>query len=224
MKKLNTIILSLILAMGLNTTSQSFEGLSVGAIYSSVDFSTKGSETMAGAIGSNTTNTTTKTGSDDIGAIFAEYTFAQGSTIGIEYIDGSAEIGKASRTETGTTSGTVTVKAEAADPITFYVEPTFMLSDTFGIYLKGGATRVSIEPKEVADSGNVVTSTYKAKDVWGVNQGFGAKYYMGQFFAKAEYTETEFGTYSHQSTTGNLGSISADIDTEETRFALGYNF
>jgi hypothetical protein len=214
------------LMVSLSTSVYSFEGFSVGASYSSMDFNTTGSEVTHGAVGNGALvkNSTTKTGSGDLGSFFAEYTFAQGTTLGVSFIDGSAELGTGSRVETGQTSGTVTQKAEVSDPMTFYVEPTFMMTDTFGVYVKGGATTVSVEPKETADAGNVVTSTYKSQDVWGITTGVGAKFYMGNFFAKAEYMETDYETYHHQSTTGNLNSVSADIDTEETIFAIGYNF
>jgi len=225
MNKIKKAIISMIAIVGLTSSAFSFEGLSIGASYSSIDFSTTGTETTVGAGADPTSNTSTaitKTGSDDIGAIFAEYTFAQGSTFGLEYIDGSAEIGKASRTSS-TPSGTVTASASISDPLTLYVEPTFMLNDTFGVYLKGGVTELTVTPKEV-DSASVTTSTYKAKDLYGMMTGVGAKFYMGNFFVKAEYTETDFNRYSHVSTTGEGNVIVADIDTEETKLALGYNF
>ena len=226
MKNIKKALISMIAIVGLSTNVSAFEGFSVGAVYSSLDFSTAGEEVARGSEGGGamTVNKTTKTGSGDIGSIFGEYTFSQGSTIGVEHISGSTEIGTAQRVETGTTSGTVKASASISDPTTYYVEPTFMMNDTFGVYLKGGATHVSVEPKEAADAGNVVTSTYTSEDVWGIVTGVGAKYYYGNFFVKAEYLETEFETYKHTSTTGDKNTISADIDTEETRFAIGYNF
>ena len=216
-----------------STSAFSFEGFSIGATYSSLDFSTSGKEISTGDVGSDNTLTsasTTKTGSGDLGLVFAEYTFSQGTTIGIEHISGTAELGKGSRTEdsvssdSGSKNGTVNVKADISDPTTFYVEPTWMANDRFGIYLKGGATRVTIQPKETSDAGNVVTSTYGNKDVWGIMTGFGAKAYYNNFFVKAEYVETEFETYSFTSTTGDKNTINADVDTEETRISIGYNF
>ena len=218
--------------MSFSTHALAFEGFSIGATYSSLDYSTSGYETAAGDVAGTTNalekNSTTKSGSGDLGSIFAEYTFAQGSTIGIEHISGSATLGSGTRTQTsaggGGATGTVTVKAEISDPTTFYVEPTYMFNDSFGLYLKGGATRVTIEPKEVTDTGSLVASTYKNQDVWGIMTGIGAKAYYNNFFIKAEYVETEFESYSYQSTTGNKNSITADVDTEETRFSIGYNF
>jgi hypothetical protein len=222
----NTLVGVIAITMASFSSAFSFEGFSLGATYSSLDFNTSGNEVSEGTLGSGPTkNATSKSGSGDIGSLFAEYTFAQGSTIGIEMISGSTEIGAGSRVEpASTTSGTVKVSAAISDPITFYVEPTYMMSDTFGVYLKGGATSVSVEPKEVSDTGGVVTSTYKAEDVYGIMTGFGAKFYMGNLFVKGEYVETDFETYHHTSTTGDKNSIDADISTEEYKLSVGYNF
>ena len=211
------------LLVSFSSSAIAFEGFSIGATYSSLDFSTSGYETRVGNAVTNVAekNSTSKTGSGDVGSIFAEYTFSQGSTIGIESISGSTEIGKASRTEG---AATITASASVNDPLTLYVEPTWMANDSFGIYLKGGATRVSLTPKEVSDSGNHVTSTYGSQDVWGIMTGIGAKAYYNNFFVKAEYVETEYETYSFTSTTGNKNTVTANVDTEEARVSIGYNF
>ena len=217
------------LLVSFSSSAMAFEGFSIGATYSSADFSTSGKEISRDTTLAMKETTTSKSGSGDIGSVFLEYTFSQGSTIGIEHTSGSAEIGKASRTQTRDTvtassAGTLTASASIADPTTFYVEPTWMVNDKFGLYVKGGATRVTIEPKEVTDSGSLVTSTYKNQDVWGIMTGIGAKAYYNNFFVKAEYVETAFESYSYQSTTGDKNSITADVDTEETRISIGYNF
>ena len=215
-----------------STSAFSFEGFSIGATYSSLDFSTSGKEISTGDVGSDNTLTsasTTKTGSGDLGLVFAEYTFAQGTTIGVEHISGTAELGKGSRTnssvatDAGSVNGTVNVKADISDPTTFYVEPTWMANDRFGVFVKGGAAHLSVQPS-YTETAEVIQSTYKSEDVWGVMYGVGAKAYFGNVFVKAEYLETEFGTYSHQSTTGDKNKITADIDMEETRISIGYNF
>ena len=211
------------LLVSFSSSAFAFEGFSIGATYSNIDYSTTGSESTATAAHTgHTIATTTKTGSADIGSIFAEYTFSQGSTIGIESISGEAEIGKASRTSLSP-SGTVTVKAVASDPITLYVEPTWMMNDKFGVYLKGGVTEVTVTPT-ITDAADVTDSTYTSKDLYGFMTGVGAKYYVGNFFVKAEYVETDFSKYAHTSTTGEGNTVTADIDTEETRFSIGYNF
>ena len=229
-KKLSVLLTALMVSF--STSVYSFEGFSVGAIFSSMDFSTAGQETTDGPVGNgvNEVTKTTKTGSADKYAYFGEYTFAQGTSIGVEMIDGTATLGSGvSNTNTTTvanagTTGTVSAEAKISDPITFYVEPTFMINDVFGVYLKGGATSVSVEPKEKTDTASATASTYKSQDVVGLMTGYGAKYYYGNFFAKLEYVETDFETYSHTSTTGNKNTITADVDKEETRIGIGYNF
>ena len=226
MKNIKKAFISMIAIVGLSTSAFAFEGFSIGTTYSDIDFSTNGTERTNGIDGSGTAGVVstplTKTGSSDMGSIFAEYTFSQGSTIGVDYIEGTAEMGKATRTSL-TPAGDVTASAEISDPLTFYVEPTYMFNEKFGIYFKGGMTELTVTPKEV-DAGGVTTSTYTAKDLYGKMTGYGAKYYLGNFFVKAEYTETDFANYSHTSTTGEGNTISADLDTEETKFSLGYNF
>ena len=229
MKNKLTVFLTALL-MSFSTSAFSFEGFSIGATYSSLDFSTSGKEISRSTTAVMKETSTSKSGSGDLGLVFAEYTFSQGTTIGVEHISGTAELGKGSRTnssvstDAGSVNGTVNVKADISDPTTFYVEPTWMANDRFGIYLKSGATRVTIQPKETSDAGNVVTSTYGNKDVWGIMTGFGAKAYYNNFFVKAEYVETEFETYSFTSTAGDKNTINADVDTEETRISIGYNF
>ena len=228
MKNKLAVFLAAVL-MSFSTSAFAFEGFSIGATYSSIDYSTTGSESVANAASTNhDVTTTTKTGSADIGSIFAEYTFSPGSTIGIESISGDAEIGKATssaRTSvvSSHTAATTTVKAVASDPITLYVEPTWMMNDKFGVYLKGGITEVTITPT-ITDASNVTDSTYSSKDLYGKMTGFGAKGYLGKFFVKAEYVETDFARYAHTSTTGEKNTVTADIDTEETRISIGYNF
>ena len=120
-------------------------------------------------------------------------------------------------------SGTITAKATISEYTRIYVEPTWMANDRFGVFVKGGAAHLSVQPS-YTETADVIQSTYKSEDVWGVMYGVGAKAYFGNVFVKAEYLETEFGTYSHQSTTGDLNKITADIDMEETRISIGYNF
>ena len=228
MKNNLAVFLTAIL-LSFSTSAFSFEGFSIGATYSNTDFSTAGKETRTATPGTLEVNSITKNGSEDVGAVFLEYTFAQGTTLGIEYIPGDAEIGKASRTQSNSSdsdndaSGTITAKASISDYTRIYVEPTWMANDRFGVFVKGGAAHLSVQPS-YTETADVIQGTYKSEDVWGVMYGVGAKAYFGNVFVKAEYLETEFGTYSHQSTTGDKNKITADIDMEETRISIGYNF
>lgn len=227
MKKITKILLSVITAVGISTSSYAFEGFSLGAVYSSGDFDTAGKELKGIAGGTSETVKGNVSEDVDFGSVFAEYTFAQGSTIGIEYIPGAADVGAKSRTQTQTNSqnasGTVTAKGEVSDHFTLYVEPTMMMTDTFGFYVKGGASRVTVNSLE-SQTSTTISSVYGNQDVWGVTYGAGVKAYMGNFFAKVEHMETEYGTVSLTSTAGNLNTVTADIEQTATRLAIGYNF
>lgn len=227
------IILSLLGATGilLSTVvaSQSFEGFSVGVNFQTSDFDIKGREheqkdsSVAG--GAQETSAFVKRSiSTDIVEGFIEYTFAQGSTVGIAVIPDDAQFKAESRTVGATAqeddTGTNTAKAKVSDHTLYYVEPTWMIGERFGVFLKGGAAEVTVSSQETM----ATNSTYGDQDVWGVLTGYGAKFYMGNFFVKAEYTETEYGKIMLKSTTGNKNIIEANIDSEKTGIAIGYNF
>ena len=157
--------------------------------------------------------------------ILVEYTFAQGSTIGLEVIPGESSLGAKSRTQTqtnsGNVSGTVTAKAEVSDHVTVYVEPTWMMNDRFGVYVKGGAAKVTVKTKE-SQTAAVTAGTYGDQEVYGVMMGIGAKAYYGNFFAKLESTTTDYGEISLTSSTGKV--INAEIEADATVMSIGYNF
>ena len=232
MKNITKLMLSALLALGLSTSAYSFEGFSIGAIYSQSDFDATGQEHKVNDSSTTTTSKGNDTESVDVPSLFAEYTFAQGSTIGVEYIPGDAVIGNKTRVHTANTgtpntghrsAGTIRAKAEVSDHITFYVEPTYMMSDNFGVYVKGGASNVTVESLEnMGTTGNL--STYGNQDVWGVSYGAGFKYSSGNYFAKLEHLETEYGTVTLTSTTGNKNVVEADFESTATRVAVGYNF
>lgn len=217
-----SILLSTIVA------SHSFEGFSVGVNISTADFDIKGREFDEKSITGEERETSAfvkRSISEDIVEGFIEYTFAQGSTIGIAIIPDDAQFKAETRTITPTAtgegdSGTQTVKAKVSDHTLYYAEPTFMLGEKFGVYVKAGVAEVTVSSQESL----ATNSTYGNQDVWGVMTGYGAKFYMGNFFVKAEYTETEYGKIMLTSTTGNKNIIEADIDSDKTTVALGYNF
>ena len=233
MIKLRNMLITAIAIVGLTTHVSAFEGWSVGATYSTNDFSTSGSGSKARDSGSGTTangidaQSTSVTKDVDIASFFAEYTFAQGSSFGIEYIPGEGDLGAKTRTDTASDanevtddSGDYTGKATLSDHYMMYAEPTWMMSDTFGVYAKGGFAKVTVETNEVSPAGN---STYGNQDVYGVATGFGAKFYMGNFFLKAEMLDVDYGEVSILSSTGET-TISAEPEADRTNFSLGYNF
>jgi hypothetical protein len=231
MKKLTTILASFGLLFSiLSTNVSAFDGISVGGVWSMATIDASGTETDTDAVKVIETNSRSKSSDADFGSYFIEYTSTAGHTIGMEFIPGEADIDSATRTDTASATasggaendtGTYTAKAIISDHSTLYVEPTKMISDTFGVYIKGGVSKVTID---VSQTGT--TSLVKDKDVYGVATGFGAKKYFGDsIFAKLEYMETDYANYSSTTSgTSTISSVQADIDSKATRLSLGFNF
>ena len=225
-KNIRNMLVAVIAITSISFSSHAFEGFSIGVLGSDADFNTTGSEIESGTTSSTSEKTdATKKSNVNYGAAFAEYTFSQGSTIGLEYIPGAATLGSTTRTDTATNTGDGAgdrvAKAEVSDHITIYAEPTFMMSDNFGVYVKGGASRVSVNSQE----SNLPSSTYGNVDVWGVTYGVGAKLYHNNWFVKLERMETEYGDIVlHSSDTTTNHVITAKIDSTATKMAVGYNF
>jgi len=229
MTKINKMIIAITAVLFMSASAMAFEGFSVGVIGGTTDFDTTGNEYTAQTDTTTETNAGSATGSVDVGSFFAEYTVAQGSTFGIEVVPDTAEIGAKSRTDSNNAAdtsddGTYTAKANISDHVTVYVEPTFMMNEQFGVYLKGGAARVTVESKESIAIG-ADSSTYGDVDVWGVMYGAGIKLVSESgLFGKIEATKTEYGTVTLHSTTGGKNTITADPEAESARIAIGYNF
>ena len=99
-----------------------------------------------------------------------------------------------------------------------------MPSDNFGLYLKGGVSRVIVNSLESITFGED-SSAYGNETVLGGMYGLGAKivHDSGLMF-KLEYTKTIYETVKMTSTTGNKNIITADPEIEALRLAIGYKF
>jgi len=229
MTKINKLIIAITAVLFMSGSAIAFEGFSIGVIAGTTDFDTTGSEFTGQTDMTTEKNDGTASKSVDVGAFFAEYTVAQGSTFGIEVVPDTAEIGAKSRVDGNNAAdtsddGTYTAKANISDHVTVYVEPTYMMNEQFGIYVKGGASRVTVESKESIAFG-ADSSTYGNVDVWGVMYGAGIKMVSASgIFGKVEATKTEYGTVTLHSTTGGGNTITADPEAESARIAIGYNF
>jgi hypothetical protein len=227
MNKLRTSLIALVATLAMTSSSFAFEGISFGAIYSNATFDSEGREVKGQEFGASEKSALTKISKDqNFGSYFVEYTLPQGSTFGIELIPGDASLGAKTRTQTQTSgsenvSGVITAKAEVSDHTLVYAEPTYMFSDTFGVYAKGGFAKVTVNTLD-SQTSTTIAGTYGNKDVYGTAIGFGAKVYRGSLFLKVEHLNTDYGNMSFTSTTNKV--ITADIDQTATRFALGYNF
>ena len=231
------IITSVLVALGLFlsafVTSSAMAGnYAIGIIAATGKVDTSGSETD----GAENNATTIQ---EDIlyGSIFAEYTFgeAYGVTLGVSYSPMNGELGSESRGDTAPAdddrdaassndAGTYTAKADISNHATIYIEPTFMPTDNFGLYLKGGVSRVIVNSLESIALGED-SNAYGDETVTGRMFGLGAKvvHDSGLLF-KLEYTKTIYETVKMTSTTGNKNIISADPKIEALRLSIGYQF
>lgn len=227
MNKLSKLIGAIVASLFISASAMAFEGFSIGIVGGTTDFDTTGSEFTTQTDMTTEKNDGSASKSVDVGSFFAEYTVAQGSTFGIEVVPDTAEIGAKSRVDGNTLTdddGTYSAKANISDHVTVYVEPTYMMNEQFGIYVKGGAARVTVESKESIAFGSD-SSTYGDVDVWGVMYGAGIKMVGASgLFGKIEATKTEYGTVTLHSTTGSKNTITADPEAEAARIAIGYNF
>ena len=233
--KLKKPITSVLVAFGLFlsafVTSSAMAGsYAIGIIGATGKVDTSGSEADSKATSEGTIQEAIFYGS-----IFAEYTFGEmyGLTLGVSYTPMDRSIGAKSRTDTqsettdsasSNDSGTYTAKADISNHATIYIEPTFMPTDNFGLYLKGGVSRVIVNSLESIALGEN-SSVYGDEAVLGGMYGLGAKivHDSGLLF-KLEYTKTIYETVKMTSTTGNKNIISADPEIEAVRLAIGYQF
>mgnify|MGYP000032336687 FL=1 len=235
--KLKKTITSVVVALGffLSTfvTSSAMAGsYAIGIIGATGKVDTSGSETE----GTGDKERTSATEQEGLlyGSLFAEYTFGEmyGLTLGVSYTPMDRSIGAKSRTDTNTATkpdsldddGTYTAKADISNHATIYIEPTFMPTDNFGLYLKGGVSRVIVNSLESIALGED-SSAYGDETVYGGMYGLGAKvvHDSGLMF-KLEYTKTIYETVKMTSTTGNKNIITADPEIEAFRLAIGYQF
>ena len=99
-----------------------------------------------------------------------------------------------------------------------------MANENFGVYVKGGASKVTVTSLESITFGTD-SSAYGNVDVWGVTYGAGFKaVHENGLFMKLEAMKTEYGTVTLRSTTGNKNTITADPESETVSLHLGYNF
>ena len=153
-----------------------------------------------------------------------------GITLGVEVVPGAAEIGAKSRTDTSDDSvvsddtGTYTAKAEVEDMATVYIEPTYMVSDWFGLYGTAGVSTVQVNTLESIAKG-ADSSTYGNKRILGGMYGVGLKVaHSSGIFMKIDGRKTVYQEIVLKSSTGNQNRINASPESEAVRLAIGFNF
>jgi len=231
-KSLISVVVAFGLFLSAFVTSSAMAGsYAIGIIGATGKVDTSGSETEG--TGDKEKTSVEEHASVLYGSIFAEYTFGEmyGMTLGVSYTPMNSVLGSGKRSdtvsnskETSTDTGTYTAKADISSHATIYIEPTYMPSDNFGLYLKGGVSRVIVNSLESIAIGTD-SSAYGDETVLGGMYGLGAKvvHDSGLMF-KLEYTKTIYETVKMTSTSGNKNIISADPEIEAVRLAIGYKF
>ena len=231
------LVSALVLFLGLAAMPvKADSGLSVGAILNLSTFDTSGTETEGdvNVVTDEETTSTTHSKDVDFGSIFVEYSMMSdnywGITYGLEYIPGEASLGSKVRsdtvsdsTETSSDTGDYTAKAEISDHWAVYLEPTIG-NETFGLYAKGGFSRVTVKSLESIDVGSD-SSAYGDEGVFGIMMGFGvkAKHSSGAF-VKLEGLQIDYDSVSLRSTTGNQNKVEATPEQDSVRLAIGFQF
>ena len=217
------------------TSSAMAGSYTIGIIGGSGTVDTSGSETEGNTTGSDQERTETTIQEAIIyGSIFAEHTWGEmyGLTLGVSYTPMESEIGTKARIDTASDAndpgssdaGTYTAKAEISSHATVYIEPTYMPTENFGFYLKGGLSRVVVDSLESITLGED-SNAYGDATVTGSMFGLGlkAQHDSGLMF-KLEYTKTIYETVNLTSASGSKSTISADPEVQAVRLALGYKF
>ena len=182
-KKLYAYVIAIMFVVTSNTIvlADGLGGFSVGLVGSFATVKTDGSEI-------ETTGDTEETHGEStesalLPSIFAEYSAVHstglGITAGIEYTHGEASIGNKTRLDSavgtgaaGMDTGTYVAKAEISNLAAVYIEPTFMFSDSWGLYGKVGAARVTVNTLESIAVGDD-SSTYGDEGINGGLYGIG---------------------------------------------------
>ena len=126
--------------------------------------------------------------------------------------------------ETSPDTGTYTAKADVSNHTTIYFEPTMMTSHNFGVYFKGGVSRVTVKSLEKIAVGTD-SSVYGDETINGLMYGLGMRgLFDNGMFYKLEVIRVNYDTVSLTSSTGNKNTVEADPEQTAGRFAIGYRF
>lgn len=237
MKKLFLTTITLMML----TSSAYAGGFSIGVTGAMLDVEASGSETEVGTgtkTNSDSEVTNAEASNDDvfIGSIYLEYMLADTSwagegnswTIGVKHTPGTADVSEdvQKRADTAGTPGTDDdtgnreAQAEIENYNNFYIDiPVYGQA-----FVKLGHSEIDVNTKESSTATNGTAPTgYGNTSVDGLNYGVGFKGVTDNSLTwKVAYEVVDFDEFSLTSTTGN--KITADLDTKEVNFSLGYQF
>ena len=198
------------------------EGVRLGLSVSNTEVNGSGSETLRDGTGADTTakgqrSTTTTSEETTIGHIFAEKTFSNGFTLGIDYIPGEADVGTKSRADDDAeTNGGNKASATVSNHLTVY---GLMPLGSTPLFIKGGIVSMDVETNELLNTG----SKYGNTSVNGVTVGIGAHAERDNgLFVRVEASMAEYENLTLTSDGGNV--VQADLDTTSLTLSIGKSF
>lgn len=198
------------------------EGFRIGISASSTEVNGSGSETLRSGSGADTTkngkrSTTTTSEDTVIGHVFAEKSFGNGFTLGIDYVPGEADVATKTRADDDEeTTGDNKASAVVSQHLTFYA---LMPIGSSPFYVKGGVMSMEVETNEVLATG----STYGDATVNGVTAGVGAHIEGDNgLFVRGEYSVSEYEEITLTSSGSNI--VQADLDTTALKLSIGKSF
>ena len=236
-KSITTVLVAFGLFLSVFLTSSAMAGgFAIGILGAVAEFTTTGNEKEG--TGDFETNSAAKQRETlPYGSFFAEYTLGEviGLTFGASYTPFEGELGAKTRSDTTTEdvhatrggsndTGTYSAKATVNDQTSIYLEPTYMPTRNFGLFLKAGLARVTVKSLESIALGDD-SSAYGDETVDGLMYGVGVKGVSdsGLFF-KLEVIHINYDEVKMTSETGNKNIITAQPQQLAGRLAIGYKF
>tara|TARA_B110000858_G_C17681143_1_gene416651 strand:- start:4 stop:651 length:648 start_codon:yes stop_codon:yes gene_type:complete len=215
MKKILLITVAVLFSFAQVNADNMSEGFRLGISVSNTEVNGSGSETLRTTKRQSAVASTSET--TTIGHVFAERTFSNGFTLGVDYVPGEADVGTKTRADDDfDTSGGNKASAVVSQHLTFY---GLMPMGSSPFYVKAGVISMDVETKEKLNTG----SKYGNTSVNGVTAGIGAHFERdnGVYF-RTEYSMSEYEDIRLTSTGSNI--VEADIDTTAMKISIGKSF
>jgi len=216
-KTIFVIMISMLTFVG-----KSYAEMTYGVSLAITKINASGTETEGGEA-----NSKSITSYAPIPSLFAEYTYSDTISIGLDYIPLSADVSDKTHTRTDTetsvtgtptkttTSRAQSVQAELKNHVTLY--SNYMVSDI--AYVKAGVAYVTLETDDSLATG----STYGNEDIFAGVIGVGAKSGNSRF--EVVYTDYEdISLTSSVARTGVTNNNKVDADLDTLAFKYSYAF
>ena len=234
MKKLSIAILTSVwLALFGFSTAQS-GGIGIGFTGSYVMIDASGTESDANDAGTESSVRTADVDNNAlIGSIYAEYASDNGFALGYEYYPGSADVSDKTHDRTDTEASVTGDDTENTDARVFKASAevenysiVYAEVPIGAFFVRAGYSQMDVNTTEVK-SGN--GGSYGNTSIDGTNLGAGVKgIWSDNVRWKLYYEMTDWDDISISSTGNSTDSgantITADLDTAEVKFALGFQF